>query len=142
MSGSSETRVVTERKRYQRPILFLFKCAVSEVSFPSSPTSIGRRILTKAPWIFDPLGDEDCDDIIDQYKAAEGKSCWLVQYGACRVGNTSTTLYGGTAYPACRRRFAAESTKGTNAELNGRSVARDQHGAHLSAERRAGQRPG
>lgn len=38
----------------------------------SNKYHIGRKILTKAPWIFDPLGDEDCDDIIDQYKAAEG----------------------------------------------------------------------
>lgn len=38
----------------------------------SNKYHIGRRILTKAPWIFDPLGDEDCDDIIDQYKAPEG----------------------------------------------------------------------
>lgn len=30
-------------------------------------------ILTKAPWIFDPNGDKDREDITLQYKAPEGK---------------------------------------------------------------------
>lgn len=35
--------------------------------------SIGRMILTKAPWIFDPNGDKDRQDITSLYKAKEGK---------------------------------------------------------------------
>lgn len=30
-------------------------------------------ILTKAPWIFDPNGDKDRQDITSLYKAKEGK---------------------------------------------------------------------
>lgn len=30
-------------------------------------------ILTKAPWIFDPNGDRDREDITSIYKAKEGK---------------------------------------------------------------------
>ncbi|XP_029050164.2 hemocyte protein-glutamine gamma-glutamyltransferase-like [Osmia bicornis bicornis] len=33
---------------------------------------IGRMILTKAPWIFDPNGDRDREDITSLYKAKEG----------------------------------------------------------------------
>ncbi|KAG8222477.1 hypothetical protein J437_LFUL000839 [Ladona fulva] len=33
---------------------------------------IGRVVLTKAPWIFDPNGDKDIQDITEQYKAKEG----------------------------------------------------------------------
>lgn len=35
--------------------------------------SIGRMILTKKPWIFDPNGDKDREEVTDQYKAREGK---------------------------------------------------------------------
>lgn len=35
--------------------------------------SIGRMILTKAPWIYDPNGDRDREDITSLYKATEGK---------------------------------------------------------------------
>ncbi|XP_026283813.2 hemocyte protein-glutamine gamma-glutamyltransferase-like [Frankliniella occidentalis] len=38
----------------------------------SNKYHIGRRILTKTPFIFDHVGDDDCDDIIDLYKAPEG----------------------------------------------------------------------
>lgn len=34
--------------------------------------SIGRMILTKKPWIYDPNGDQDREDITNQYKAEEG----------------------------------------------------------------------
>ncbi|XP_052755774.1 hemocyte protein-glutamine gamma-glutamyltransferase-like [Galleria mellonella] len=33
---------------------------------------IGRMILTKKPFVFDPIGDEDRENIIDQYKYREG----------------------------------------------------------------------
>ncbi|XP_071450028.1 hemocyte protein-glutamine gamma-glutamyltransferase-like [Hetaerina americana] len=33
---------------------------------------IGRVVLTKAPWIFDPNGEMDKEDVTDQYKAKEG----------------------------------------------------------------------
>jgi hypothetical protein len=29
-------------------------------------------ILTKKPWIYDPIGDTDKDDITDEYKNKEG----------------------------------------------------------------------
>ncbi|XP_063626874.1 hemocyte protein-glutamine gamma-glutamyltransferase-like [Cydia splendana] len=35
---------------------------------------IGRMILTKKPFLFDPLGDEDREDITDQYKHREGSA--------------------------------------------------------------------
>jgi len=34
--------------------------------------SIGRMILTKKPWIYDPNGDRDRDDVTYQYKNKEG----------------------------------------------------------------------
>lgn len=34
--------------------------------------SIGRMILTKKPYVFDPIGDEDREDITAQYKFREG----------------------------------------------------------------------
>lgn len=34
--------------------------------------SIGRLILTKKPFLFDPNGDIDREDITEQYKAKEG----------------------------------------------------------------------
>jgi hypothetical protein len=43
------------------------KYSVHIISF-----SIGRMILTKKPWIFDPNGDRDRDDITDEYKNKEG----------------------------------------------------------------------
>lgn len=33
---------------------------------------IGRMILTKKPFVFDPLGDEDAEDVISQYKYMDG----------------------------------------------------------------------
>ncbi|XP_059057933.1 hemocyte protein-glutamine gamma-glutamyltransferase-like [Achroia grisella] len=33
---------------------------------------VGRMILTKKPFVFDPIGDEDREDITDQYKYREG----------------------------------------------------------------------
>lgn len=38
----------------------------------SNTYHIGRMILTKKPYVFDPNGDEDREDIIDQYKFREG----------------------------------------------------------------------
>lgn len=38
----------------------------------SNQYHIGRMILTKKPYVFDPIGDEDREDIIDQYKFKEG----------------------------------------------------------------------
>lgn len=34
--------------------------------------SIGRMILTKKPFLFDPNGDRDREDVTNQYKAKEG----------------------------------------------------------------------
>lgn len=39
--------------------------------------SIGRMILTKKPWIYDPNGDSDKDDVTDQYKNKEGMRNFL-----------------------------------------------------------------
>lgn len=33
---------------------------------------IGRMIITKKPYVFDPIGDDDYEDITDQYKYKEG----------------------------------------------------------------------
>lgn len=35
-------------------------------------SSIGRMILTKKPFMYDPNGDRDREDITCQYKAKEG----------------------------------------------------------------------
>nr|CAD7442811.1 unnamed protein product [Timema bartmani] len=39
----------------------------------SNKYHIGRVIFTKAPWLFDPNGDKDREDITNQYKAEEGE---------------------------------------------------------------------
>lgn len=51
--------------------------------------SIGRMILTKAPWIFDPNGDKDRQDITSLYKAKEGKRKEIV----LRTSSASDTLF-------------------------------------------------
>ncbi|XP_047996689.1 hemocyte protein-glutamine gamma-glutamyltransferase-like [Leguminivora glycinivorella] len=35
---------------------------------------VGQMVLTKKPLVFDPQGDEDCEDITDQYKYSEGST--------------------------------------------------------------------
>nr|CAD7265055.1 unnamed protein product [Timema shepardi] len=40
----------------------------------SNKYHIGRVIFTKAPWLFDPNGDKDREDITNQYKAEEGSA--------------------------------------------------------------------
>lgn len=42
--------------------------------------SIGRMILTKKPWIFDPNGDSDRDEITDQYKNKEGMNSFFTLF--------------------------------------------------------------
>jgi len=37
-------------------------------------------ILTKAPWIFDPNGDKDRQDITSLYKAKEGRRCKQIAF--------------------------------------------------------------
>lgn len=34
--------------------------------------SVGKHLLTKKPHIFDPCGDRDKDDVMHEYKDAEG----------------------------------------------------------------------
>lgn len=47
--------------------------------------SIGKMILTKRPWIFDPNGDKDREDITCIYKYKEGtKEERLSVYNAVR----------------------------------------------------------
>nr|CAD7596481.1 unnamed protein product [Timema genevievae] len=53
----------------------------------SNKYHIGRVIFTKAPWLFDPNGDKDREDITNQYKAEEGE---LVQTSKV-LGTPSTT---------------------------------------------------
>lgn len=50
-------------------LLYLKKILITISIFDS----IGRMILTKAPWIFDPNGDRDREEITSIYKAKEGK---------------------------------------------------------------------
>lgn len=40
--------------------------------FVSFFISIGKMILTKKPMVYDPHGEEDCENIMDQYKPPEG----------------------------------------------------------------------
>nr|CAD7425377.1 unnamed protein product [Timema monikensis] len=40
----------------------------------SNKYHIGRVIFTKAPWLFDPNGEKDREDITNQYKAEEGSA--------------------------------------------------------------------
>lgn len=54
--------------------------------------SIGRLILTKQPFIYDPNGDKDREDITEQYKAKEGTpEERLSLYNAVRGTNLAKT---------------------------------------------------
>ncbi|XP_061720968.1 hemocyte protein-glutamine gamma-glutamyltransferase-like [Cydia pomonella] len=60
----------------------------SELGYSVVETSkdyVGQMVLTKKPLVFDPLGDEDCEDITDQYKYSEGSTAERVALmnGAC-----------------------------------------------------------
>ncbi|PSN43603.1 Hemocyte protein-glutamine gamma-glutamyltransferase [Blattella germanica] len=48
------------------------KSALGYTKIDSDKYHIGRRILTKKPWIFDPNGDNDREDITEYYKNKEG----------------------------------------------------------------------
>ncbi|GJQ79412.1 hypothetical protein Trydic_g16271 [Trypoxylus dichotomus] len=55
---------------------------------------IGFMILTKKPWIFDPNGDQDREDITLQYKAKEGSpEERLSLYNAVRASPLAKTFY-------------------------------------------------
>ena len=55
---------------------------------------IGRMILTKAPWIFDPNGDKDRQDITSLYKAKEGTEVErLTLYRAVRSSEMAKRFY-------------------------------------------------
>ncbi|XP_029165902.1 hemocyte protein-glutamine gamma-glutamyltransferase-like [Nylanderia fulva] len=55
---------------------------------------IGRMILTKAPWIFDPNGDKDRQDITLLYKAKEGTEVErLTLYRAVRSTEVAKRFY-------------------------------------------------
>lgn len=55
---------------------------------------IGRMILTKAPWIFDPNGDRDREDITSIYKAQEGSEAErLTLYRAVRSTSLAKKFY-------------------------------------------------
>ncbi|XP_071559341.1 hemocyte protein-glutamine gamma-glutamyltransferase [Temnothorax nylanderi] len=55
---------------------------------------IGRMILTKAPWIFDPNGDKDRQDITSVYKAKEGTEVErLTLYRAVRSTEMAKRFY-------------------------------------------------
>nr|XP_033341897.1 hemocyte protein-glutamine gamma-glutamyltransferase-like [Megalopta genalis]XP_033341898.1 hemocyte protein-glutamine gamma-glutamyltransferase-like [Megalopta genalis]XP_033341899.1 hemocyte protein-glutamine gamma-glutamyltransferase-like [Megalopta genalis]XP_033341900.1 hemocyte protein-glutamine gamma-glutamyltransferase-like [Megalopta genalis]XP_033341901.1 hemocyte protein-glutamine gamma-glutamyltransferase-like [Megalopta genalis] len=55
---------------------------------------IGRMILTKAPWIFDPNGDRDREDITSLYKAKEGTEAErLTLYRAVRSTELAKRFY-------------------------------------------------
>ncbi|KAG5310071.1 TGMH glutamyltransferase, partial [Acromyrmex insinuator] len=55
---------------------------------------IGRMILTKAPWIFDPNGDKDRQDITSLYKAKEGTEVErLTLYRAVRSTEMAKRFY-------------------------------------------------
>ncbi|XP_044729882.1 hemocyte protein-glutamine gamma-glutamyltransferase-like [Chrysoperla carnea] len=48
------------------------KCEIGFTKIYCNKYHIGRMILTKQPWIFDPNGDKDREDITNQYKPKEG----------------------------------------------------------------------
>ncbi|CAK9825429.1 Hemocyte protein-glutamine gamma-glutamyltransferase [Anthophora retusa] len=55
---------------------------------------IGRMILTKAPWIFDPNGDRDREDITSLYKAKEGTEAErMTLYRAVRNTEVAKRFY-------------------------------------------------
>ncbi|XP_076766977.1 hemocyte protein-glutamine gamma-glutamyltransferase [Xylocopa sonorina] len=55
---------------------------------------IGRMILTKAPWIYDPNGDRDREDITALYKAKEGTEAErLTLYRAVRSTELAKRFY-------------------------------------------------
>ncbi|XP_044019930.1 hemocyte protein-glutamine gamma-glutamyltransferase-like isoform X1 [Aphidius gifuensis] len=55
---------------------------------------IGRMLLTKAPWIFDPNGDKDKEDITYEYKSPEGTDAErLTLYRAVRNTPTAKRYY-------------------------------------------------
>ncbi|XP_015109544.1 hemocyte protein-glutamine gamma-glutamyltransferase [Diachasma alloeum] len=57
---------------------------------------IGRMILTKKPWIFDPNGDRDREDITHEYKAPEGtRAERLTLYRAVRSIPSAKRAYAG-----------------------------------------------
>lgn len=55
---------------------------------------IGRMILTKAPWVYDPNGDRDREDITSLYKAKEGTELErLTLYRAVRSTELAKRFY-------------------------------------------------
>ncbi|KAK0181356.1 hypothetical protein PV327_003648 [Microctonus hyperodae] len=67
---------------------------------------IGRMILTKAPWIFDPNGDKDREDITSQYKAPEGS------------GDERLSLYRAVrSTPTAKRFFAVPAPENEDIEF-------------------------
>ncbi|XP_045452766.1 hemocyte protein-glutamine gamma-glutamyltransferase-like [Melitaea cinxia] len=63
---------------------------------------IGRMILTKKPFVFDPLGDEDREDIIGQYKYKEG------------TASERLALMNGVRYSERAKRYYAVAGSATN----------------------------
>ncbi|XP_043468472.1 hemocyte protein-glutamine gamma-glutamyltransferase-like [Leptopilina heterotoma] len=64
----------------------------------SNKYHIGRMILTKAPWVFDPNGDTDKEDITYLYKAREGTPAErLTLYRAVRSVDLAKRFY---SFPA------------------------------------------
>jgi transglutaminase 1 len=56
--------------------------------------SIGRLILTKQPFIFDPNGDQDRQDVTLQYKAPEGsKDERMALYNAVRATELAKSFF-------------------------------------------------
>ncbi|XP_044576670.1 hemocyte protein-glutamine gamma-glutamyltransferase-like isoform X2 [Cotesia glomerata] len=67
---------------------------------------IGRMILTKAPWIFDPNGDRDREDITLQYKSPEGS------------GDERLTLYRAVrSTPTAKRFFSVPAPENEDLEF-------------------------
>ncbi|XP_050674600.1 hemocyte protein-glutamine gamma-glutamyltransferase-like [Leptidea sinapis] len=63
---------------------------------------IGRMILTKKPFVFDPLGDEDRQDIIGEYKHREGSA------------SERMALMNGVRYSERAKRYYAVASSLTN----------------------------
>ncbi|XP_028169712.1 hemocyte protein-glutamine gamma-glutamyltransferase-like, partial [Ostrinia furnacalis] len=72
---------------------------------------IGRMVLTKKPYIFDPLGDEDREDITAQYKHREG------------TASERLALMNGVRYSErAKRYYAVASTLKSDVKFNLRDI--------------------
>lgn len=70
--------------------MIIFKTTICNSIF----ISIGRMILTKRPWLYDPNGDRDREDITAEYKPKEGSEAErLSLYNAVRGSELAKSFF-------------------------------------------------